>query len=244
MHLEPVKEDVSDKVNELSKSIVETCVPGGVSAIKILESLVGIPIQKRRETLIFDMCEAINKILKKGFSLEQLQQDENFTDFLLQAVKVASMTFKEEKRSALKNAIYNSATLDNAPVFELQQIFLNYIDFFNVSHLKLLYFLMSPRDWFTKKRQNIPRIGLGGIVTLRAALIHAYPELEKEVDLVNSLWTDLHNKGLLDADKNILDLTPRLPSRRAKMDMLVPEMDILESQTTSLGRQLVIFISE
>ena len=245
MALTPVKEETCDKVIEFRKNVIETFIPGGVPAVKILESLFGVPILKRRETLMQDICDAINMILHKGFTLEQLQHDENFMEFLFRSIRIAGMSLKNDKRSALKNAIVNAATHSNPPTFEMQQIFLSYIETFTVTHLKLLHFLVNPQAYFTKYGHESPKSEIAKrAFTVRDAIIMAYPELESAQGLVNIIWTDLYSKDLLEVDKHILDERGTLPRYRNKLDTLLPSRNVLECQVTPLGIQFVDFISE
>ena len=154
------------------------------------------------------------------------------------------MTSQEEKRIALKNAIYNYVTLNHSHAFEMQQIFLSYIDVFTIAHLKLLHFLTNPRDWFIKHEQKNPILQINARwFTIRDAIIVAYPELGNQMELVDAIWMDLYSKHLLYGDKRMLDDRPP-PTDKRMLHIILPPRDVLSCHATSLGEQFVTFISE
>lgn len=160
------------------------------------------------------------------------------------ATSIATKTLQETKISALKNAVINS-TKPTTLEFSQQQIFLYYIDTFSVAHFKLLHFLTDPRNWFIKNGQELPKSKMESIeLTIRDIIIKAYPELENERELINSIWMDLYSKDLLEGDKRMLDARSTLPRYRTAIDTLLPKMNVLSCHTTALGKQFVTFISE
>lgn len=162
----------------------------------------------------------------KGINLEELQNNGEFLDILLQAIQIGIRNHQEEKRTALKNAIINSA-LNKTPDFAMQQILLSYIDIFTEWHIKLLALMHNPTKWFTDNKRRLP--GMGGVGSLHGTIENAYPELRQQQDLINLIWTDLYNRELLSSDKTIL--VTGMTSSGA-----------LTKRTTALGDMFIKFI--
>lgn len=224
------EEQVKDKIIESGKSTLEL-LPGGAAIVKIFELLYKTPFEKSKIEFQHDICDALNKLTKKGYIIEELRNDPEFLEIIHHATRIAVASFKEEKRLALKNAILNAAQR-NAPEFAIQQIFLNHIERFTEWHIKILKFCSNPKNWFTSHGLAPAKDGMGGLgLSFRNHLEAAYKELKPQKDLVNAILTDLYNAELLKDNKDMLN-------------QITTVNQTLTSKTTPLGEKLIKYISE
>ena len=223
MSIETPKENNLDKATKIAKAIIEI-IPGAAVGTELLTWFIKLPYQKRLEKWQKDISDTLNELKEKGINLDDLQNNEEFFDILLQAVQIGIRSHQEEKRTALKNAIINSA-LDKAPDFTKQQIFLNYIDVLTVWHINLLILMNDPPAWFQKNKRNVPSSSFGSVSHI---IEDAYPELRGHKDFLNLLWDDLNHRGLL--SNNALSTT-------------MSGNGMLEKRTTGLGREFISFIT-
>lgn len=228
MSLEPPKEEAIDKVIKLTKAVIDSTVPGGSLVTEVLLSIIKLPYQQRNEQWQKDLCDALNKIKDMGIDFTALQNNEEFIDILFQVIPMGIKHSQNEKRQALKNVIIHSAQ-DDLQNFSLKQMFLNYIDTFTIWHIKILALFINPKIWFANNKQPTP--GMGMIGSVRGTLEAAYPDLKRQQNLVNSIWTDLYNKELLASDKSLLVTT-------------MTGEGALARRTTELGEIFINFISE
>lgn len=196
MNIKAPNEGLTDKVINYAKAISEL-IPVGGTVSGILLELVKSPYQKRVEIWQIMVTDALNDLMTSGFKIEDLKKNDEFIDIVLQTAAIAIRQHQEEKRQALKNAIIHSVNKD-APMFELQHLFLNYIDMFTLIHIKLLKFMQDP------SRISQQQFGFGGI---SHHLLKEIIELQNDRELLNAIWDDLYSKGLLSAEKSILDVT-------------------------------------
>ncbi len=105
------------------------------------------PISKRLNDLLFDIVKGLNELkqMHENFEIEDLAQNESFLTTLIHAYELAIRTHQKEKLEALRNAVLNSA-LPTAPEDDIKIIFLNLIESFTVTHIKLLKFFNERRS--------------------------------------------------------------------------------------------------
>jgi hypothetical protein len=135
---EPPKSSAGDTAHLTAKEIL-SLIPG---ASGLFEYFIKPPLEKRRETWMRMVAEALKELEKARFDIEKLQSDERFITIVLQSTTVAIKNHQQEKLLALRNAIINSAT---TPDFneDIQLLFIRYVDELTPSHLKLLTFLAN-----------------------------------------------------------------------------------------------------
>lgn len=144
---------------------------GGVAS-----ELIGVlssPVTQRRDDWFADLQRRLRDLEGRvdGFRFDDLEHNEQFVSATFQATGAALRTHQAEKLVALQNAIVNIA-LANAPSEDLQSIFLNMVDSFTPTPLRVL-------RHFRDRGQAIPR-------TWR-----------EERDLSDQVVSDLHERGLL-----------------------------------------------
>lgn len=112
---------------------------------------------------------------------------------LLTAIPMAIRTHLEEKREYLRNAILNIA-LKNETDGILQTIFLNYIDEFTPSHVRVLSFFAYPVEWWFKANK-IPMPDPKYTV-LHNAHFFAFP-YEAQIGILDQIINTLRQRGLI-----------------------------------------------
>jgi hypothetical protein len=138
---------------------------------------------------------------------------------------VAASGTRSEKLEALRNAVLNPAS---SPLVDedVQNVFLNFVDELTPWHLRVLKFLDNPEEWFRLSAIPVPKKALG---TAWSVLFAAFPELEKRKAFAKQLSRDLSRRGLA--------------SDWESMDIVTGRSGMFASQTTSLGKQFLEFVT-
>jgi hypothetical protein len=85
----------------------------GAAATEIFNWFVKAPLENRRDERMRHVGEALEELrTKRGVDLNDLQNNKGFVDAVMQATHIAMRNHQTEKRSALLNAIKNSANCD------------------------------------------------------------------------------------------------------------------------------------
>jgi hypothetical protein len=227
----------------------------GISAIPYLggpaKELLGYyvvpPLERRRVEWMNSIAERLTQLEReeKGFKLADLQNNQMFLTAVLHATTIALRTHQEEKLQALQNAVVNTA--QRIDVEEtLQLLFLNTVDALTPLHLKVLKYLNNPSQWFHDKGMIVHDIGKGGIEVQRypnnqqeAVRVRTpydglemmlYSEISRPWGLLDVILADLFARGLIEVNQSTLEKRTR--------------ESVLSSRTTSLGEQLVKYISD
>ena len=147
---EPPKPGKGDVVHAVVRAGLSSIPAVGGPAVELFQMVFAPPLEKRRDEWMNQVGEALRDLeQERGIRLEDLQANDVFIDTVLQATQIAFRSSQEEKRGALRNAIYNAA-LSNPPEQSLQQIFLDLIDSFTVWHLRILKLFDNPPQWLKK----------------------------------------------------------------------------------------------
>jgi hypothetical protein len=141
--------EVPDKsTGDLAYTVVKaamSAIPAvGGSAAELLGLVFGPPLEKRRTEWSKRLAEAVRELQERadGITPETLAADPVFVTTAMHATQVAIRTHQEEKLVALRNAVVNSATA-TAPQDDLKAIFLNLVDAFTPTHLKILKYFQN-----------------------------------------------------------------------------------------------------
>jgi hypothetical protein len=172
------------------------------------------------------LAEGVEELRERvgDFDLDSLADDDRFVDSVVAATRIIEHTHQEEKITALRNAVLNSVAGD-APDADTQAIFLNLIDRFTPSHLRLLTLWDNPAAWFSSHDLKPPQDVMAGSRTLTVEA--GLPEMRGRGDFYLLIASELGSAGMLTAN------LPGMVTGTALMDRL----------TTDLGRQFVRFIS-
>lgn len=196
----------------------------GSAASELLGLIVASPLEKRKTMFLSEIGERIITLENEGrFHLEDLSSNPQFLDTVLQATSYALKTSDEEKVKAFKNAIINTA-LDKAPEKIISEIFLTLTDNFTAWHIRTLHFFNNPAGWFASANRKRPHYNGSSLTVI---LLHAYPEMQGQRQLVEMVFGDLRRAGLLHQG-----------------DLVEPMwgLGLMSSRTTDLGKKFLAFI--
>lgn len=221
----PPKSTKGDAAHAIVRAGLGAIPVAGAATTELLNVIVAPPLEKRRQEWMERIGNALRKLEEtKGVSLEELQNNDVFLDIALQASQTALRTSQEDKLNALKNAVLNSS-LNTSPDESIQQMFLNFIDFLTVWHLRLLAFLNSPEEWAKNHGLDFSHISMGGTSTL---IERAFEELRNRRDLYDQLGKDLYSRGLINGDN---------------FHVTTSGHGLMQSKTTGMGKSFLNFIN-
>jgi len=215
------------------REIVERAVEAGLGSVPLVGAALAVTfvtalswrLEQRREQWFTELAEAVEELGKRvdDFDLESLADNDLFVDAVVSATRTIEHTHQEEKISALRNAVLNSVAPD-APDADTQAIFLNLIDRFTPSHLRLLTLWDDPPAWFASKVLVPPKAGMAGsrTQTVEAGL----PEMQGRKDFYTLVASELGSAGML----------------TASLIGMVSPTSLMDRLTTDFGRQFVRFI--
>ncbi|MDM5223021.1 hypothetical protein QUF86_20220 [Peribacillus sp. NJ11] len=217
---------MNDKIKEVGYAIAKAGVGSIPLAGGVLSELFGVafsdPASRRREQILFEMDERLNKLESEGFQIDSLAENDEFLSIAMQAYNIALRTHQADKRAALMNAISNTPRLSIDENEKLMM--LNYIDSFNEWHLRILAFSDEPKNYFNEKTK--PNISFGGKSDL---LIATFPELKSRRTFYDRIVRDLYDTGLI---------------LHESLHGTWSEQGLWASGTTEYGKNLLAFISE
>jgi hypothetical protein len=221
--LKKPKPSIGDGLHTAARAVVSAVPILGSPAEKIFSLIVAPPIVKRRDEWIESIALGLLKLKEQvqGFNFENLQKNEMFQTTVLYASTLAIRNHQKEKKEALRNAVLNTA-LATSPDEDLILIFLNYVDVFVPTHLRILKFFDNPLEWAKKHGITFPNWSSGAPAH---ALEIAFPKLER--DFYDSIIKDLHDRGLLDNS-----IHTGMNAKR-----------MIASRTTAKGKKFLEFIS-
>lgn len=133
----PPEPDSKDTAHLVARGIL-SLIP---ATAELFEYFVQPPLEQRRDKWMHDVAEGLRRLEdSEGINLEELRTNDEFISIMTQASVVAILDHRQEKISALKNAIFNSARKINIAE-DLKLIFIRFIDELSPSHLLVLGYL-------------------------------------------------------------------------------------------------------
>lgn len=222
------KGEVVQKLTIILASALPIVGPIGAEVIGLL---IQPQITKRRDAWLESLGRAVVHLMQQQESTtpEELAKSEEFTSAVLNTTLVALRTHQQEKHQALRNAVLNVAA-GTAPNDDLQMLFLDAIDAFTPSHLRLLAFLKDPRAWLEGHNLQIPILNGGLPSSVGAVVESAIPEWANHRQFYGLLFDGLAARGLVQGTSEVFGTTMTLNGA-------------LSSRTTELGRQFLAFIT-
>jgi hypothetical protein len=196
---------------------------GGALAVTFVTAVTWRLNQKREEWLTA-LAEGVEDLRQQlgDIDLDTLVSDARFTDAVVSATRTVEHTDQKDKLDALRNAVLNSVGPD-APDADTQSIFMNMVDRFTSSHLRMLALWDDPPAWFASHGLPGPATSGNRARTVEAAL----PEMRGRGQLIVLIASELKAAQLLAAD----------------MTGMVSEQGMMQRLTTDFGRQLVRFVN-
>jgi len=167
------------------------------------------------------LVDEARRLLAEGFTIEQLQKNEQFITAVLHATQVAIRTHHAEKLEALKNAMTNIAK-GHGPDETWQQIYFGFIDSFTELHLRVLKWARS---------RYVPDDVERGVPL--ELLQDAIPTLRGNRELADTIWEDLGRRGLVQPEQ-LSGLASPSKNRIA----------LTQKFTTNMGDALLRFVED
>lgn len=217
-----------------SRELAERVTEAGAGSVPVFGAAIAVALvtalnwklNERRDDWLEDLAEAVEALGERvdGFDVDALVANPLFVDAVVSAARTVEHTHQEEKLTALRNAVLNSA-LPGAPDADMQAILLGLVDRLTPSHLRFLTMWNDPPAWFESRGLTPPQ---GGMIASRTQTVEAgLPEMAGDKEFYLLLASDLYSAELMSAG------VMGSGSAGALMDRL----------TTGFGRQLVEFIS-
>lgn len=182
-----IKEKALDTLEIVGKTALSAIPVGGALITSVYDTVKSNCLSKRQEKWRTALEE---RLVKLENTLEEIGNDELFTTALVKATELAMRTAKEEKMAYLANSVINSLNPDLNE--EKLIVFLDLLDRYTVSHIKILYFFFEPKRF---DGINPKSYMMGSPST---PLFHVYPELNNE--LFKKIYGDLYNDGMVSLD--------------------------------------------
>ena len=217
--LKPPATSKSDILHSIAKAGAGSVPFVGSALTELFVNLVKPPYDRRRRQWMEDVAEKLKELEEREqVDLADLQQDEAFITTIAQASEAAIRTHIEDKRTALRNAVVNSA-LPGAPEESLRSMFVHWVDQFTEWHLRLLKLFQKP-----------PPVDTALIGSLPGVIDTHLPGLKGRADFRDLLWEELHDRKLVTTGV----LKKAISSKRG----------LRSKRTTEFGDQFLRFIEE
>lgn len=202
-------------------------IAGGLAA-EIFGTVIAPPLSRRKDEWLEQLADALVVLRDQGkIDFDELSKNEEFLSAVLEASSSAIRTHREEKRSALRNAVLNVATNRHNGEDEAA-LFLNYIDSLTAGHLRVLKYFQNPTGAYrlAGKEPFFPSIG----GTPGDALTRLMPEFNNS-EVLRRIVSDLFTRGLINADT-------------ALIHTMVTGASVFANRTTRHGDAFLTFIDK
>jgi len=198
--------DVAERVaREGCKSFLPllTLWPGFAVLAALFDRATPTMFERRVTVWLSDAQLAINELRRRGVDVDALKDDPKFVDFVADATAAAMRTHREEKRTALRNAIINSA-MPTSPSETKARVFLRLVDELDAHHLLLLDLLANPSAFLSKRGVPFPGRASDPYIERDELTMHQSPRsllsIVRRV-LPSELPEDLHDLALQDLNR-------------------------------------------
>lgn len=208
------KDTAIDIVEITAKTILSTIPVGGALVSAVWDVVKGNCISKRSEEWKATLEQRLSKLEN---TLEEVGDNELFTTALIKATELATKTARQEKMELLANAVIHSV---NQNINEDKLIvFLNLLDRYTISHIKILYFFSDPKR-FKETASTTYMMG-----TPKIPLFSVYPELD--TPMFDMIYNNLYSDGLVNTNG---------------LNVMMSGTGMLEKRTTELGDEFLAYI--
>jgi len=212
---QPVR-STGDQVHALVKAALSVVPVVGGPAVELFQYVVQPPLEKRRDEWMRSVGEKLEELSANGLDPSTLQTNEQFISAVMQASQAALRTHSAIKLAALRNAIINIAS-GKSPEETMQEILLSLVDELSEMHLRVLKAFHTPEPQ--------PGMSMGGLAD---ALYHNIPDLRRQPELGDKIWSDLYTNGLVNTQN---------------LHVTMSRNGLAERRTSNLGKALLEFIS-
>ena len=189
-----VKEIALDTLEVVGKTALSAIPIGGALATSVYDTVKSNCLSKRQEKWRMALEERLTNLEN---NLEDIGNNELFTTALVKATELAMRTAKEEKITYIANSVVNSLNPDLNE--EKLIVFLDLLDKYTVSHIKIIYFFFDPKR-FEGVNSNAYMMG-----SPSTPLFSVYPELDNE--LFKKIYGDLYTDGMVTLENLNISMT-------------------------------------
>jgi hypothetical protein len=143
--------DEADTIQGGARAALAVIPVIGGTITEVLSIVLAPAVSRRRDEWFKELANGLDRLEEtvEGFWVEDLVSNDAFVSAAIQATRVAAVTHQKEKRECLRNALLNLA-LGKTPGEELQHVFINAIDAFTASHVKVLNVLRNAAGFLTE----------------------------------------------------------------------------------------------
>lgn len=203
-----------DTIEIAVKTTLSVIPVGGALATSIYDAVKENCLSKRQEKWKASLEE---RLVKLENTLEDIGNNELFTTALVKATELAMKTAREEKMVYLANAVVNSLS----PELEEEKliVFMNLLDKYTVSHIKIIYFFNNPERFVGINSSSY----MMGSPTI--PLFHVYPDLNNA--LFEKIYDDLYTDGMVNTEN---------------LNVTMTGSGMVAKRTTPLGDEFLKFI--
>ena len=215
--LSPPKAGVGDRTHRGVKAAIAAIPYLGGPAAEFFDEIVKPPLTKRLEEWRETVAEGVTKLEAKveGFSIGSLKENPSFISAVMHATQVAIRAHQNEKREALRNAVLNVASGNEADE-DLVLMFLNFIDTFTPPHLRLLTAF--------KNSSSVP--------------VSNFPAIQEDRSMFDQIVKDLYDRGLIGMPVHLVARGPQ-----DLYEVNKGRLEFAQGRITSLGKRFIKFIS-
>lgn len=179
-----------------SRAVLAAVPVLGGSITEVLSMVLAPAVARRRDEWLKELANGLDAVERQveGFKIEDLANDDAFVSAVIDASRSAVSTHRDEKRTALRNALLNIA-LHRSTDEDQQQMFLRYIDELTVWHIRILELFRDPPKYLAAK-------GVGNNYYMGSAsqvLEDVYPEMKGQKELYDQIASDLGSRGLVNS---------------------------------------------
>lgn len=231
------KKAPSDIAYSVGKAILNL-IPGGGAVAEIFSAFISSPIESRRDIWMQELVNAFERLeTQQEGIIQKLLNDEEFKTLLINASIYASKTHLAEKINRLKNALLNSI---NSPFsFDIQQIYLQFIDELTPSHVMILKFIDRNENYLQYANEYEK---VYSIMKKMSDDISEQFFLNVEITSFRFLVTDLESKGLLFISSEMRDIKNGLVAGSYLATGINKNDTNLHIQATPFGKNFLLFI--
>ena len=200
----------------------------GSAAAELIGFVVTPPLEKRRNEWLNELASDLDALQKtvEGFDVLALSGNDDFLTAIAGGVTVATRTAEQEKRDLLRHAVLNAA-LGRVPDFDMQSVFIGYLEYLTPLHVQLLRAFADPRAALAEVGSHLEDSLFVGAAPSQI-VEEVFSGLKGRQDLYDFLWQDLFQRRLVSSD--------------SPHGMMTKE-GALSPRTTSLGQQFLEFLS-
>jgi hypothetical protein len=221
----PIPEhSTGDMAHAIARAAIGSVPIVGAAGAELFAYVIQEPYEKRQKEWMSSIGDAIADLRdRQDVDVDKLREDPAFADTVLAATQTALRTSSDLKRSALRNAIINTAK-GRSPDETVCLTFIRYVGELNDWQVKMLALFEDPLRWFSRSTVTPPDVTMGSLANVLEA---AYPEIRQYREISDQWWRDLYARGLVGTDG---------------LHTLMSGKGAMSGRLTSLGEQFMNYI--